>query len=230
VAFGHYRPLRRAGCPGLVVKDAEHAKRPPDRHFASTFSHRAPRLSHCSPRPVPALWPCPVRPTDRVRQGLSRSWSSDTRCVFPNGSYTHVSGIGRQIERSSMLAAVCCLNFGGGPSWSPPDILLRSHREAAKHGCRRWRTQQGLGRMPVSDEQVDRTVRPGREADGGDVRASRASSESLVSASQRVRSDGHCGEIVPGQCRESGPPGRSPWLPRHTAWWERTSSPWVRCR
>lgn len=52
--------------------------------------------------------------------GASRSWCSGTRCVFSNGSFTHVSAIDQQIERSSRRSAGCCLDHVGGPSWLPP--------------------------------------------------------------------------------------------------------------
>jgi transposase InsO family protein len=44
-----------------------------------------------------------------------------------------------------------------------PETLLRWHREAAKHKWRRWRTQRGPGRPPMSEALVGLIVRLGRE-------------------------------------------------------------------
>ena len=44
-----------------------------------------------------------------------------------------------------------------------PDTLLRWHRELARRKWRRWRTQRGPGRPPMSDELVELIVRLGRE-------------------------------------------------------------------
>jgi hypothetical protein len=50
----------------------------------------------------------------------SRSWCSGTRCTSSNASFTHACGIDRRTGPSLPRSAVCCLETGGDPSWSPP--------------------------------------------------------------------------------------------------------------
>ena len=165
----------------------------------------------------------------RSRRRTSRSWCSATRCVFSNASCTLGFAIGLPIERSSLHSADCCLATGGAPSWSPLTPCCdgtgkRPNTSGAGGGSgvapvdRRWPANWSNS----SFGSAGRT-------EAGDASASRASFESSGSASRPPRCGGSCAELAWGPLHGVGPPGRSSFVPRHTACWPRTSSPWTRC-
>jgi hypothetical protein len=167
--------------------------------------------------------------------GLAMSWrrcASDKDVVLRH----HVRILERQLhprvqyrpaDRAILASLSRLLPRTRWRSWSPTTRCCVGIGERPSANGDGGSMQSGPGRPPMSNELAASSSGWVGRTYAGDACASRASCEGLGSASRPVQSGGSSDSAGSGLCHRAGRRGRSSCVPRPTAGWPRTSSPWT---